>query len=94
MPFSRNRKVPVFPKIVVTNTSGQVLYLGVKAKGVNGVWLAASGDGSQVVLQGVDLSDRRVTRTLQDLQAKGRISLALVEPLASAFPTTTTTPGP
>lgn len=99
MPSIR-RKAPAYPSIYVANKTSDYLYLGFRANGKNGIWLAPEGQaGDSTTLKGVDLADERVISTLRNYgnSLKLYIALASGTDLASAlgisttpWPTTTT----
>lgn len=94
MPTAR-RKPPVAPRLLVANMTSDYLYLGVKAHGVQGIWLAPKGQtGYVAALKGVDLYDKRVVDTLKSLGNSLKLYIALNDELAAAIGISTTTWAP
>lgn len=91
MPTSR-RKPPAIPDLRVTNLTSDYLYLGVKAHGMQGIWLAPNGqEDDSVVLVGLDFNDWRVVDTLKNLANELKISVSLDEDVLTGLGIATTT---
>lgn len=91
MPSTR-RKPPDAPRLLVANMTNDYLYLGVKAHGVQGIWLSPKGQpGYVTALKGVDFHDKRVVDTLKSLGNSLKLYIALNDELAAALGISTTT---
>lgn len=94
MPTVR-RKPPSSTRLLVANMTPNYLYLGIKAHGVQGIWLAPKGQpGYVTALRGVDFYDKRVVDTLKSLGNSLKLYIALNEGLAAALGISTTTWAP
>lgn len=90
------RTPPVYPTVRITNLTASPLYLGIKAAGFSGIWLAANGQsGDYVDAQGIDFTDKRVVDTLSNFVQWGKVSVAIPagEDLNSVLNPGTTTTG-
>lgn len=93
----RKRRVPVFPKIRITNLTNEVLYIGIRTKQGTGIYLAPSGQpGSSIDVEGLDLADEKVLVTLGNLYTTGKVNYTVLQTFTDALLSvrgvTTTTP--
>ncbi len=80
MTIYRKRKPPVFPKVLIKNFTASPLYLGFGGKNQRGIWLAANGQsGDSIVIEGLNLADKRILDTLKSLLNDKKIGIKIME---------------